>query len=407
MYQVNLTKLSQKSYKNIPNINTQRVIIRSCLNVTVNDEGRMIEDTRFHESMPLIKEMALSAKSVIITAHLGRPKERTKDTSFWDVAERMERELSADSIKVKLISDLNADSIIEIQNHDNSNGKVVFLIENIRYFPSEESKDISERETFAKTLASLADVFINDAFADYREAASTYDIAKFLPSFVGPVFFNEIQAVSKFNNPQKPFIAILGGAKLSEKLDALNSLGEIADKILIGGAMAYTLLKAKGLTIGNSLVEEDKLDVAKEILKKYESKLLLPIDHLVAEEFKEDSVYTYISEQNIPEGKIAIDLGWESIKAYKAEIDAAKSILWNGPMGVFEWAHSGIGTQEIGTAIINNSEAFKFAGGGDSIAAINKYQLKGFDHISTGGGAMLAFLAYDKFPTLDIILKNE
>jgi len=406
MYKINLENLETKSYKNIPELNNKRVIVRSCLNVTVNEFGEMFDPTRFDESLPLIKELALTAKSVIVTAHLGRPKERTSNTSLWNVSQRLQEELRSSGITLKLINDLDPASIEQIQRQDNKNGKVLFLLENIRYFPGEESKDPIERSNFAAQLASLADVYVNDAFPDYREAASTYDIAKLLPSYIGPVFSKEVKAIAKFNNPDKPFIAVVGGAKLSEKLDALNALGELADKILIGGAMAYTLLKAKGIEIGKSLFEPDKLEVAKEILAKYGSKLVLPVDHLVAGEFAEDSSYEFTINQEVPVDKIAIDIGWETIKLFKAEVSNARSILWNGPMGVFEWAHSAVGTEEVGGAIVNNSGAFKFAGGGDSIAAINKFQLKGFDHISTGGGAMLALLSYDTFPTLDVILNS-
>jgi phosphoglycerate kinase len=215
-----------------------------------------------------------------------------------------------------------------------------------------------------------------------------------------------VESLGKFSAPERPFVAILGGAKLSEKLDALNALVKIADKVLIGGAMAYTLMKAQGIEIGKSLFEADKLEVANEIMANYSEKILLPIDHLVTGTFSKDSPYEHITDRNVPVDKIAIDIGTETIKNYVAEIANAKSILWNGPMGVFEWTQSEAGTREVGSAIINNSSAFKLSGGGDSIAAINKFNLKGFDHVSTGGGAMLAFISYDKFPILDVIINK-
>jgi phosphoglycerate kinase len=197
---------------------------------------------------------------------------------------------------------------------------------------------------------------------------------------------------------------VLGGSKLSEKLDVLSSLGEQADKILVGGAMAYTLLKAKGIEVGNSLIEADKLDVAKEIVVKYGTKLILPVDHLVADTFNEYSSYEYIDNENVPEDNLAIDIGKKSIELFINEIKTAKTILWNGPIGVFEWAQSAAATKEIGQAISETS-AYKVLGGGDTITAVNKFKLTGFDHICTGGGAMLAFLSNEKFPTLDVILK--
>ncbi len=406
MYKIQPQKIQEKSYKNIANLPDQRVIIRSCLNVTVDKDGRVTDATRLNESLPLIQELAGKAQNLVIMAHLGRPKERSQDTSFWHLAQLLGVELEKQGVSLKLISDLTDSALEEIKNNQDS--KQVFLLENIRYFEGEDSKDAAHRFAFANTLASLGTVFINDAFADYRESASSYDIAKLLPSFLGPVFIREVEALSKFNNPEKPFIAVLGGAKLSEKLDALKSLLEIADKVIVGGAMAYTLLKAEGKEIGNSLFELDKLEVAKEIISKYKSKLVLPVDHLVCDIFNEESALNsiVIDQQEIPNGKIAIDLGPDSIALFKDELSKAKSILWNGPMGVSEWEVSSKGTTAMGSAISSNLDAYILAGGGDSIAAINKFGLTGFDHVSTGGGAMLAFLAYDKFPILDVIVEK-
>lgn len=401
----NLTKdLSKYSHKNISDIASKRVIVRSVLNVSVDSEGRMTDDTRYQEALPLITELAGNTKSLVITAHLGRPELREKKSSLWHVAETLQKDLSAHNpnIKFEFIEDLTDESISRIQNESNG---TVFLLENVRFFKGEESKDLQERMEFAKILASLADVFINNAFADYRESASTYDIATLLPSFIGPAFLSEVSSLGAFSAPARPFVAVLGGAKLSEKLDALKSLAEVADHVLIGGAMAYTLLKAKGINVGKSLVEDDKLEVAKEINEKFGNKILLPVDHMVVDSFSETAAHEFTQDEVIPEGKIAIDIGPKTINAYKLALEGAKSILWNGPMGVFEWQHSAKGTEEVGAGISANTEAFALAGGGDSIAAINKLGLTGFDHISTGGGAMLAFLAYEKFGTLDVILR--
>lgn len=389
--------ISKFSYANIADIENKVVIIRSCLNVAVDKEGVVTDATRFYESLPLIKDLASKAKKVIITAHLGRPEKKEKALSFWNVAEKLVEEFEEDRVEVKLVDTIKDAKV--------SKAKVT-LLDNIRFFPGEESKDKDVRMSFAKELASLADVFVNDAFADYRESASTYDIATLLPSYLGPVFIKEVEALAKFSEPEKPFLAVLGGAKLSEKLDALNALVTIADKVIIGGAMAYTLMKAKGIEIGKSLVEADKLDVASEIISKYEDKLLLPVDHLVAQDFKQRAPYEYTETEVIPAEMIAIDIGWNTIRKFKTELSNAKSILWNGPMGVFEWIHSSVGTKEIGSVIASNEGAYSLAGGGDSIAAINQFNLRGFNHVSTGGGAMLAFLSYDEFPTLDVILKK-
>jgi len=412
MYKLDSQKLAEKSYKNIQDLGNKNILMRASLDVVVDENGKMTETARFYEALPLIKELAGKVKTLIITAHLGRPAPlnnnelKNQKNSFWNVVEVLNIELKADNseLTVELINSLDPATIEKIKN--NSDKNKVFLIENIRFFEGEESKDQTKRIEFAQLLASMADAYINDAFPAYREAASTYDIAKILPSYVGPLFSKEIISLAALSSPKQPFVAVLGGAKLSEKLDALKSLAEIADKVLIGGAMAYTLMKAKGISIGKSKFEEDKLEVASEINEKYGDKIFLPTDHLLTTEFSETADYKYSEGQEIPEGLIAIDIGWDTIKRYKAEVESAGTILWNGPMGVFEWTHSAIGTQEIGISMGENTDAFRLAGGGDSIAAINALGLKGFDHISTGGGAMLAFLAYDKFPILDVILNN-
>lgn len=391
--------LQEFSYTKIEDLGNKRVIVRSCLNVAVDKHGSVIEDTRLKESMPLIKELSQKAKRVVVMGHLGRPEAGNFDRaqSFWHVAELMAEELRSLNKQVKLVQNFE-----DIKDDSNT----IYLIDNIRFFKGEESKDSAERIAFAKQLASLADAFINDAFADYRESASTYDIATILPSYLGPVFLKEVEALSKLAQPQRPFVAIIGGAKLSEKLDALKALAENADIVLIGGAMAYTLLKAKGINTGNSLYEHDKLDVAKEILENFRERLVLPTDHLVTLSFDEVSAQDarVVSDVNVPDGEIAIDIGSKTVQNFKDHLINAKCILWNGPMGVFEWKVSEKGTLEVGTAISENPNAYKLAGGGDSIAAINKLGLTGFNHISTGGGAMLAFIAYNKFPTLDVIV---
>jgi len=407
MYKLN-KDLHKFSYKNV-NLFQERILLRTCLNVTLDNEGKMTDATRFYESLPLIKELALKSPNLVVTAHLGRPEKRDPKLSFKNIAAELQKNFIADGISVRLIEDLDEETLEKINNNENSLGKrVIYLVDNIRFFPGEESKDKEERLTFAKKLAGLADIFINDAFADYRESASTYDVANLLPSYLGPVFLREVESILKLNTSPRPLIAILGGAKLSEKLDALKSLLNFADKVLIGGAMAYTILKANGIDIGKSLVETDKIDVAREILSNYANKIVLPIDHLISSDFNleaaKNSIYT--QSQEIPNGMIAIDIGKKTIQLYSEEILKAKSIIWNGPVGVFEWDISAYGTEELGKAIQSNVQSYKLAGGGDSIAAINKLKLKGFDHISTGGGAMLALLAYNKFPTLDIIVNK-
>jgi phosphoglycerate kinase len=325
---------------------------------------------------------------------LGRPKGRELEYSLKPVAEFIEKETN---ISVTFVPDLS-----ELSPYHTG----IILLENIRFNEDEESADMDKRMEFAQELAGFGDIYVNDSFPDYRESASTYDLAKLLPAYLGETFVSEVISLSKFSNPTRPFVAVLGGAKLSEKLDALLSLAKVADKIIIGGAMAYTLMKSAGIEVGKSLVEEEKLSVAKEIMEKFGDKIILPIDHKVVKKF-ENPTGEIENKVDLETDDIAVDIGVSSVEKYSQIISEAKSILWNGPMGVFEWEQSGFGTQEIGKAIISNKSAYKLVGGGDTISAIEKFGLTGFDYISMGGGAMLAFLAYDNFPILDIILDKD
>jgi len=393
--------LKKFDYRNT-DLKNKKVLLRACLNVATDEEGIMIDDTRYKEALPVIKDLSNECDTLFIVAHLGRPKEKERKFSFWNIAEILQKDLG-NKFEVVLTDDLDGDF------SQSEKRKKVFLIENIRFFSGEKSKDEIERKEFAKKLASLADIFVNDAFPDYNESASTFDVAKFLPSYLGSKFIDEVESLSEFSNPARPFVSILGGAKLSEKLDAMRSLLEVSDKVLVGGAIAYTILKAKGWGIGNSLFEEEKLEVAKEMLEKFQDKIVLPVDHQIVSGFKNpnESEIEFTNNEEIPEGKIAIDIGPKTVELFKLEIKNAKSILWNGPMGVYEWENSSNGTKEIGLTVSSNKSAFKLAGGGDSISAINKFGISGIDHISTGGGAMLSFLAYDNFPTLDVILDQN
>jgi len=382
-------------------IDNKRVLLRACLNVPLDKSGKITDTTRLDEGMAELARLAKFSKKLIITAHLGRPDGKiVAELSLAPVKMYLEEKLG---MPIELLTDINhvVSDPLEYK---------VTLIENIRFWPEEESKDKEVRMNFAKKLAGFADVYVNNAFPDYREAASTYDVAKLLPSSLGENFLQEVDQLGKFSSPARPFVAVMGGAKLSEKIDVLLALGKTADKVLIGGAMAYTLLVAKGIKIGKSLVETDKVEVAKEILAKYGDKIMLPVDHVAVKEFKEPGSaadYITVDGPEITEDIIAVDIGPKTKELYVKELGTAGSILWNGPMGVFEWQVAGQGTEAVGKAIVANSKAFKLAGGGDSISAIGKYDIHGFDHVSTGGGAMLAFLAYDKFPVLDVILASN
>ncbi|MFW5702821.1 MAG: phosphoglycerate kinase, partial [Candidatus Dojkabacteria bacterium] len=280
---------------------------------------------------------------------------------------------------------------------------------NTRFLDGEQSNDEHERIELAKDLVVGSDLYINDAFPDYRIAASTFEVAELIPSFLGKNFAEEIAALEKLNKPARPYIAVLGGAKLSEKIELIGSIATKADKILIGGALTYTILKARGLSVGNSLVEEDKLTEAAEIWDQYKDKLVLPSDHIIVDEFKEPKLeegYEHLKGEEIPAGKIAVDIGPNTITTYSKYIKMSKTVLWNGPMGVFEWELASRGTRKI-METISFSDTFSVVGGGDSLAAIAKLGAVNFSHISTGGGAMLAYLGEGKFPTLAKIAESR
>ncbi|MDQ6985980.1 MAG: phosphoglycerate kinase [Candidatus Dojkabacteria bacterium] len=375
------------------------VLLRSSLDVDIDNSGNLEDTIRLDKELPFINELSKIAKKTIIIGHLGRP---DGFNEIYSLKKSIYPYISSKITGIEFLDDLSSESIKKFRN---SNSKV-FLLENIRFFKAEESSNTELRNTFSKLLSSISDIFINNSFASYRNAVSTYDIVNYMPSLTGPNFDNEISALEKFkSNDEKPIIAILGGAKLEEKLDTLYKLGQSVDKILIGGAMAYTLLQVKGIQVGNSKIELDKVKICEDIISKYSEKIILPVDHLVSEMFDKSALFNYTDSVQVPISKIAIDIGLKTIELYKNIIESAKTILWNGPMGVYEWVGSDVGTKEIGKAVAD-SKAFTLVGGGDTISAINKFNLSGYNHISLGGGAMLKYLAQNTFPTLDII-KNQ
>lgn len=378
----------------------KQVVIRACLNVSYDKAGAISEITRVDEALKALHSLKEVAARIVILAHLGRPEGKASpEFSLEKVRQYLSTKLETE---ISLVTNLD--------NFDPQPQQQFYLVENIRFWPEEESKDENIRQQFASKLAKLGEVFINDAFPDYRIAASTYELAKVLPASLGPSFIKEVQELDKLNNPDRPYVAILGGAKLSEKVELIGKLGEIADKILVGGALAYTLLKAQGQEIGKSLLEDEKLVVAKEILAKYQTKLVLPVDHVVLPEFKQpesEASYEITANGQVPADKVAVDIGPETETLFSEEIKHAKTILWNGPMGVFEWDGASHGTRGVMMAVAKAKNAYRVTGGGDSLAAIAKFGIDRFEHISTGGGAMLSFLADEKFPTLDIILEQQ
>jgi len=377
-------------------IKDRKLLIRVDFNVPLK-EGRITDETRIKEALPTI-EYALKqdAKKIILISHLGRPKGKVvEELRMNPVAEKLKKLLGT---PVKKLDECIGDKVKkEIEEAEEK----IILLENVRFYPEEEKGD----EEFAKKLAGLADIYINDAFGTaHRAHASTTQVAKFLPSGIGFLMEKEIEYLTKALNPQKPYIVILGGAKVSDKIGVISNLMEKADTILIGGAMAYTFLKAKNIEVGNSKVEKDKVDLAGKILKEAEAKkveIVLPQDHVIVTSL--DNPETKKISEIIPSGFMGVDIGPKTVNEFKSKLSSAKTVLWNGPLGIFENPHYAEGTKEIALYLAElNAEVI--AGGGDTASAAAEFGVKNkLSWVSTGGGASLEFLEGKELPALSVI----
>jgi len=371
----------------------KKVLVRVDFNVPLKD-GVITDDTRIRESLPTIEHCLKEGAAIILCAHLGRPKGAVNPKySLKPVVQRLSELLkktvgfSSDCVgpeAKKMASSLKAWEIL--------------LLENLRFHAEEENNS----ESFAKELASLADIFVQDAFgAVHRAHASTAAVAQLLPSAAGFLLEKEISTLTRvLKSPAHPFVVILGGAKVSDKIEVIETLSKVADTVIIGGAMAYTFLKSQGKTIGNSLVEDDKLDLARELLATRKN-LMLPVDHRVAQKFEAGSPAHATKDSNIDAGWIGVDVGPETSTKITSAVSGAKTILWNGPLGVFEIPEFAKGTNACARAVAQATAkgAFSVVGGGDSVAAVVKGGFaKSISHISTGGGASLEFLEGKTLP---------
>lgn len=386
--------LNKKTIEDI-NVKDKKVFVRCDFNVPLDENQNITDDTRIVKALPTIKYLIENGAKVILASHLGRPKgERKEEFSLKPVAKRLSELLGLD---VKMADDVIGDSVNTLAN--SLQGGDVMLLENVRFYKEETEND----SNFAKSLADLAEIYVNDAFGTaHRAHASTEGIAHYLPAVCGYLIQNEIEKIDGvISNPQRPFTAIIGGKKVSSKIAVLINLLDKVDNLIIGGGMAFTFFKSLGYEIGNSICEEDKLDVAKEILDKAKEKnvnLLLPIDNVVAAEFDENAEYRVVDSDKIPSDMMGMDIGPKTVEKFNDVIKNSKTVIWNGPMGVFEMSTFAKGTNAVATALAD-SNAISIIGGGDSVAAVVGMGLADkMTHVSTGGGASLELMEGKELP---------
>ena len=393
--------ISKKTLKDF-DFKGKKVLVRCDFNVPMDENQNITDDIRIRSSLPTIEYLVDNGAKIILMSHLGRPKgEANPKYSLLPVAKRLSELLNKEIVFAQddMVVSENVKFLINTLKEGN-----VALLENTRFRKEEEKNE----EGFANELASLGEIYVNDAFGtSHRAHASNVGVSSHLPSAVGFLVEKEISIIGNaLDNPERPFVAILGGAKVSDKIGVIDNLLEKVDSILICGGMAYTFLKAQGYEIGQSLLEEDKMDLALRLLQKAKDrdvKLLLPVDIVIAKEFKNDTEIRVVDIGSIPEDMMGLDIGPESLRLFTCEIDKAKTVIWNGPSGVFEMENFSKGTYGIAKALVD-SNAITIVGGGDSAAAVEKagYADK-ITHVSTGGGASLELLEGKVLPGIAAI----
>lgn len=397
--------MAKKTIADIPDkdLKGKKVFVRCDFNVPLDEKQNITSDKRIKASLPTIEYLIKKGARLILASHSGRPKgEVKKEMSLAPVRKKLSELLGK---PVKMTSDCVGPEVKKAAS-ELKDGEIL-LLENLRFHKEETKND----PKFAKELASLADIYVSDAFGTvHRAHASTEGIAHHLPAYAGFLIQKELTFLGDaLTEPKRPFVAIIGGAKISGKLEVLKTLLDKVDKLIIGGGMAYTFFKARGIEVGKSLVEDDLIDEAKEILKAAIDKdvpLLLPIDHIVADKFAEDANTQTVPRTTIPEGWQGMDIGPDTVKKFKNAIKEAKTIVWNGPMGVFEMDKFAKGTIEIAKIVAKATEkgAVSIIGGGDSASAVKKAGLSDkMSHISTGGGASLEFLEGKVLPGIAVL----
>ena len=391
--------MNKKTVRDI-DLKGKKVLVRCDFNVPYNAERVITDNRRIVAALPTIKYLLENNCKVILCSHLGRPKGEVKpEFSLNIVAAELSRLLG---LEVKLAKDVVGEDAKNLAA--NLQEGEVMLLENVRYEAGEEKND----EELSKAFASLAEVFVNDAFGTaHRAHSSTTGVASFLPAVSGFLIEKELNFLgTALENPERPFMAILGGKKVSDKIGVIEALIEKVDVLMIGGAMAYTFFKSMGYSVGNSICEEDKLDLAQELMKKAEAKgvkLMLPVDTKVGKEFDANTESKVVKYTEIPDGWEGYDIGTETIAEYSKVLQDAKTVIWNGPVGLFEFEQFAVGTNSLAKTLAD-LDAVKIIGGGDSAAAVEKAGLaEKFTHISTGGGASLEFLEGKKLPGIEAL----
>ena len=390
-------------------VSGRHVLVRSDFNVPLDDEGNITDSGRITASLPTIKALIEGGAKVILSAHLGRPKgEVNPKYSLAPVAEALSEALGQ---YVALAGDVSGEDAHERANGLNDGD--VLLLENVRFDARETSKDEAERGAFADELVGLAadnGAFVSDGFGVvHRAQASVYDVAKRLPAYAGKLVQKEVETLAAVaEKPEHPYVVVLGGAKVSDKLGVIEALAGKADKVIIGGGMCYTLLAAKGYNVQKSLLQEDQIDNCKDLLERFGDKIVLPVDLVAATDFDANAENKVVPLDGIPEGWQSLDIGPESVKKFDEVIATSKTVFWNGPMGVFEMEAFSKGTAGVAQSIIDataKNGSFTVVGGGDSAASVRLLGLDedGFSHISTGGGASLEFLEGKELPGVKVL----
>ncbi|QFK72799.1 phosphoglycerate kinase [Pradoshia sp. D12] len=386
--------MNKKSIKDI-DVQGKKVFCRVDFNVPMQD-GKVTDDTRIRAALPTIQLLIEKGAKVILASHLGRPKGAVKEElRLTPVAARLS-ELLGKGVKK---TDEAYGEAVQAEIGQMKDGDVL-LLENVRFYPGEEKNDAE----LAKAFADLADVYVNDAFgAAHRAHASTEGIAKHIPAVAGLLMEKELEVLGKaLSNPERPFTAIIGGAKVKDKIGVIDNLLEKVDNLIIGGGLAYTFIKAQGYEIGQSLLEEDKIELAKSFMDKAKEKgvnFLMPVDAVIAKEFSPDTESKVVDIDAIPADWQALDIGPKTAKLYEDTIKNSKLVIWNGPMGVFEFDKFAGGTKAVAEALANAENTYSVIGGGDSAAAVEKFDLADkMSHISTGGGASLEFMEGKELP---------